>query len=151
VTPPVAGAAAPKTNRQRYEVHGTSPTCAGCHKRMDALGFPFEGFDSLGRYRTMDNGEPVDTTGSLGGSGETDGPVKDALELSQRLAASSVVKRCVTTKWFRYAYGRAEADADGDMLGEVTKTFSDGGGNVRELLVSIVKHPAFTTLPGSTQ
>jgi hypothetical protein len=76
--------------------------------------------------------------------------VKDAHELSQRLAASTVVQHCVTTEWFRYAYGRSEVAADAVTLGDLSKTFSDGGGNVRELLIAIVKHPAFTVLPGST-
>ena len=40
-----------ETFRQRLEKHRTKPECAGCHARMDPLGFGLENFDVLGRWR----------------------------------------------------------------------------------------------------
>ena len=42
------------TMRQRMEQHQANPVCAGCHSRMDPLGFALENFDGLGRWRTGD-------------------------------------------------------------------------------------------------
>ena len=40
--------------------HGSSiapnPTCAGCHKLMDPIGFALENFDAVGVWRTNDSG-----------------------------------------------------------------------------------------------
>ena len=36
--------------------------CAGCHKAIDPLGFFQESYDALGRFRTKENGHPVDST-----------------------------------------------------------------------------------------
>ena len=57
----------PMTRRQRLEVHMTNDACAACHKFMDPLGFPLENFDAIGKYRTTDNGLPVDPTGTFDG------------------------------------------------------------------------------------
>jgi hypothetical protein len=32
--------------------HQRNATCAGCHARIDPLGFPFEKYDPVGRVRT---------------------------------------------------------------------------------------------------
>jgi hypothetical protein len=58
------------TLRQRLEKHRENPECASCHDRMDPLGFGLENFDAIGRWRTEDNGQKVDSEGKLP-SGET--------------------------------------------------------------------------------
>src|SRR5262249_28057444 len=52
VSPPVAGGAAPKTNRQRYAALADNAPCTTCHARMNGFGFPFESFDAMGGFRT---------------------------------------------------------------------------------------------------
>jgi hypothetical protein len=47
-----------ETTRAHIEEHSTNPTCAGCHKMMDPIGFAFEHYDAFGRYRTQDGGMP---------------------------------------------------------------------------------------------
>jgi hypothetical protein len=56
--------------RERLEVHRKNPDCAVCHQRMDPLGFGLENYDAIGRWRTEDQGLPIDASGSLP-SGET--------------------------------------------------------------------------------
>lgn len=47
--------------KQRLEVHKRNATCAGCHTRIDPLGFPFEKYDPVGRVRTAYNdGKPIE-------------------------------------------------------------------------------------------
>ena len=54
IVPPLEGNSeeAPKTLRQRLEMHRASPACASCHKVMDPLGFALENFDAIGAWRT---------------------------------------------------------------------------------------------------
>ena len=44
---------APKaTIRMQLAAHATHSTCASCHKKIDPLGFAFENYDAIGRWRT---------------------------------------------------------------------------------------------------
>ena len=64
VEPPVAkpGVSA----RQRLAEHSAMPACKACHQMMDPIGFGFEAYDGLGRFRTTDdNGKPIDDSGLL--------------------------------------------------------------------------------------
>jgi hypothetical protein len=54
------------TLRERLNQHKRNATCAGCHLRIDPLGFPLESFDAVGRTRTAyQDGKAVDTTGEF--------------------------------------------------------------------------------------
>ena len=43
--------ALPTSVRERLTMHRANPVCAGCHARIDPLGFALENFDALGRWR----------------------------------------------------------------------------------------------------
>lgn len=54
------------TIRERFRAHRENPDCAGCHSRLDPLGFAMENFDLTGRWRDRyDNGRKVDMQGTL--------------------------------------------------------------------------------------
>ena len=53
----------PTTVRERLEQHRANPVCASCHTLMDPFGFALENFDVTGRWREVDNGQPVDASG----------------------------------------------------------------------------------------
>jgi hypothetical protein len=55
----------PRSLRDRMEQHRKNPACAGCHQRMDPLGFALENFDALGKWRILADGEKVDASASL--------------------------------------------------------------------------------------
>lgn len=40
------------TIRMQLEAHATHATCASCHQKIDPLGFAFDNFDAIGRWRT---------------------------------------------------------------------------------------------------
>ena len=47
----------------KLEQHKRNATCAGCHTRIDPLGFPLEAYDSTGRFRSKyGDGKPIDDT-----------------------------------------------------------------------------------------
>ncbi|MFT5467229.1 MAG: hypothetical protein ACI8UO_002333 [Verrucomicrobiales bacterium] len=54
------------TIREQFARHRENPDCAGCHARLDPLGFALENFDITGRWRDRyDNGREVDMAGVL--------------------------------------------------------------------------------------
>jgi hypothetical protein len=92
------------TLRQRMDAHRDNAMCASCHAKMDPLGFAFEHFDAVGRFREKDGDEVVDTRGELV-SGER---FADHVELSRVLSDSRQADfvRCVSEKVLTYALGR---------------------------------------------
>jgi hypothetical protein len=146
------------TTRERFAQHSNLDCARGCHARFDPWGFSFENFDSLGRYRTQENGKPVDASGlpQQGGviGGTTPGgkviPFKNASELVSALAVEDEVGWCTSKQWARYLLGRLESDADSGALTNAyvagayevdratKKTFS-----VRDFLVELVGTKAF--------
>jgi hypothetical protein len=137
VKPPSPGV----TTRQRFEEHSKN-ACATCHVLFDPLGFAFETYDGIGRYRTMDNGQNVDASGTLD---LKSGPVsfKDAVELMPALAKADEVRDCMATQWARYLLRREESKGDLPSLEAVQKAFRDSSYDMRELLVAIVSSDAF--------
>ncbi len=81
------------SQRERLEQHRTVASCANCHVLMDPIGVVFEGFDAVGRARTMDElGLPVVLASELSGTRDADGPVANPTELGQKLAQSQQVR-----------------------------------------------------------
>ena len=67
--PPLAEAKERDTNltlRERFSAHRQREDCAGCHSKLDPLGFALENFDPVGRWRDQyKNGRKVDSSGVL--------------------------------------------------------------------------------------
>jgi len=96
------------TGRAVLEAHRADPACGACHNIIDPLGLGLENFDSIGAYRTMDNGAPVDASGTYPG-GAT---FKSAQELIQLIAQDPRYPACVTRNLLTYGAGRSFAAAD---------------------------------------
>jgi hypothetical protein len=145
VVPPPPTVDPTKTTREQYVQHEADPACAACHQWMDPLGFGFEHFDALGRYRADQNGLAIDATGEINFTDEVgiDGPFDGVVELADRLGQSSRVRECVSKQWFRYAYGRTETQADTCSMDLVNLRFSDSGYDIKELLVVLTQTNAF--------
>ena len=48
------------TMREKADEHKVSPTCAGCHNRVDPPGFALQNFDAVGRFRFEEPGRRDD-------------------------------------------------------------------------------------------
>lgn len=135
------------TNRERFAAHSSQPGCAACHIAIDGVGFPFESYDTLGAFRTTDNGAPVDSTGEIVGT-DVDGPVPDAIAMIETLAASRTVYDCAVTNLYRYGMHRSETDGDAAALKALQDNFHANGGVIPDLLVDFVSSDAFLTRGG---
>jgi hypothetical protein len=51
--------------RERLSEHRANAACARCHVLIDPPGFALENYDAVGRWRTVEDGRPVDATGGL--------------------------------------------------------------------------------------
>lgn len=138
------------TQRARLEQHRVSPSCAACHDLMDPLGVVFEGFDAVGRTRTVDEqGAAVDTQSTISRTQDANGPVQNAAQLGQMLAQSEEVKSCYVTKSFRFFYGRDVDAGDACSIAELTSSFKGKAYSLSEMLVALTQTDAFLYLPAS--
>jgi hypothetical protein len=119
--------------------------CWRCHQKIDPLGLPFEMYNHIGLYRTKEQGKVVDTTGEIADSGDPDldGPVKDPLEMIQKLANSERVKQVFVRHAFRYWMGRNETINDATVLQDAYHAYRDGGGSMNAMIASLITSDAF--------
>jgi hypothetical protein len=129
------------TTRQHVEEHSKNPCASACHSLMDPIGFAFEHYDGIGRFRAQDNGIAVDSSGVL----ELDGmkkPFNDARDFSQILASSSSVAQCFATQWLRYAFKRSDVEEDRASLESMDTAFAKNN-SISDLLVGLVGTRSF--------
>jgi hypothetical protein len=131
-----------KTTRQKYEQHKTEAFCAACHSQFDVIGFGMEEMDGLGRFRTVENGLAVDSSGQLNDT-DVDGAFVGAAELSQRLAGSHMFETCFVRQFFRFAEARVPEDSEQCVVQGLTSKLALGGGHFKDLVLAYVTDAAF--------
>jgi hypothetical protein len=129
-----------QTNRQAYEALTAADECQFCHAIINPVGFAFEHYDTLGRWRDQDNGQSIDASGHFQEANFVGAP-----ELMHELALRSDVHRCVSTKWLRFAYGGGRVLATPEILSQTEAAFTDVDFSITELMVAIVTNPRFST------
>lgn len=131
--------APPQTLRQRLEtLHLKNASCAGCHLRMDPIGFGLEGFDAIGAYRTTDNGLPVDTRSNLDGR-----DFRNAKELSRLLKDHPELGPCLARMTYRFATGHLETAGELIILRDLAPAFAQSGFRFQSLIRAIVTSDGF--------
>jgi hypothetical protein len=146
---PAADRSAAQTTRERFEQHTSLDQCAGCHQMFDPMGYAFEHYDAIGRYRDEENGTPVDSSGAIVGTHASDAPVADAIELSGLLSTSPEVHACFTRQAYRFTIGRKETEAEACRLAGYAELFEEQNLDLRELMLALVTntHDALERVP----
>jgi hypothetical protein len=104
--------------RERLAEHRASASCAGCHRLIDPVGFPLEQFDAVGRWRTQDEGRPVDAAGGLPDGSELEGVAGLEQALLRR---PELFVRTLTEKLFIFALGRAPVESDAPAIRKIVR------------------------------
>lgn len=134
------------TTRERFRQHSDDDFCRACHQYIDELGFGFERFDALGRYREQENGMPVEPGGDMndleGLGTNTHAPYADLRALGAQLAAAGSPRACLSRQFFRYSRGRREAAADLCAVEALTTTLTETD-DLREMIVAALTSPGF--------
>jgi hypothetical protein len=112
------------TLREQLEKHRQNPVCAGCHARIDPVGFALENFDPIGRWRTEIAGKPVVSESSLP-SGEKFSKPSELMNILMKKKDAFV--RSITEDLLAYALGRGILPADAAAVDAiVAATEKDG-------------------------
>jgi hypothetical protein len=126
------------TTRERLEIMTSSPGCHDCHRSINPIGYAFENYGGVGLWRDLENGLPIDASGTLY---ETDaqGDFNGAVELVQRIAESHDAQACFVGHWLSHAYGREVSPDDACAKADVVAALRDSDGNIVEMLVALAK------------
>ncbi|MEP7363799.1 MAG: DUF1592 domain-containing protein [Acidobacteriota bacterium] len=139
---------APKTLRERLELHRANAVCASCHDRIDPLGFGMENFDVVGRWRDQDAGKPIDTHGVLPDGTQFEGV--DGLK-KVLLDRKDDILRNLVTKMLGYALGRALNVEDSCTVDRVMDALRRDNYKAHTLIEEIVLSVPFRYQRGTDQ
>jgi len=130
----------PNSLRERLELHRTQPVCASCHKIMDPIGFSLEHFDLIGKWRDMDGGVPINSTGTL-----VDGtPLSSVADLRKAvLTRSDTFVTTTTERLMTYALGRAVDYSDMPTVRAIVRDAAKSKNSFSSLVLGIVKSSPF--------
>ena len=125
--------------REELEAHRKDPACAGCHARLDPLGFGLEKFNAIGAWRESD-GEPVDASGTLpsGQSFRGHGELKEILMEEREAFVDGLAEKLLI-----YALGRGLERYDRPTLAKITARLRRGDHRFSELVLGIVESMPF--------
>ncbi len=138
-----AASGKPLTLRETLELHRQNPECASCHDKMDPLGFAFENYDAIGRWREQENesGRPIDASGRLPGGRQFD----DAESLKQiLLGRREAFVRTLTKNLLIYALGRGLEAADECVITDAVEQAQQDEARISGIVVTIVTSYPFT-------
>lgn len=130
-----------KTIREQLEIHRAQDACSRCHRKIDPLGFAFENFDPIGRWR-----DRYPKSGSIDASTTmADGtPVADIVALKQLLLTREQdVARCLTQKLLAYASGRVLEPTDRGEVDRIVEAIRKQQGGMRDLIKLVVQSKVF--------
>lgn len=136
------------STRERYAQHSDDPACSGCHDLIDPIGFAFEHFDGIGRWRPDDGIHAIDDSGAILGSAATNGPFDGVDELAVLLAGSPDVEACYAEQWLRHGFGGTDRLATECYIEAVTHDMAERGGAMSAVIPAMARLPRLTRRTG---
>jgi hypothetical protein len=126
------------SERERADYRAANAPCNGCHTSFDPFGVSLENFDTIGRYRTVDDQQrPINAVVTLPASAGAL-PAQSAAEMGMALASTGAFSACAATKLLTYAL--AETGVKGTSC--ATKAVADRFKNTDLSFSSLVREVA---------
>lgn len=128
------------TIRERLAEHRANTACASCHDLMDPVGFSLENFDAVGRWRVFDQGQAIDSAGTL-----PDGTnITNFTELEANiLKRPEIFVGTMTEKLLTYALGRGIEHYDAPAVRNVVRGAAQHDYRFSSLILEIVTSVPF--------
>jgi hypothetical protein len=113
------------SERQRVESGTRNAPCAGCHAYINPFGFMQESYDTLGRYRTLDEGQAVDASIMIDFLDEGRLTTRTGVDALRALTNSLRFQQCFARQLFRFYMGRDELAGDDPVLRQMFFGFAN--------------------------
>ena len=126
--------------RERLAGHRANPACASCHRLMDPVGFAFENYDAVGRWREADGGVQIDASGTLFDGSRFDGvgELQEALLARPELFVTTMAEKLLT-----FAVGRGVEHYDAPAVRRIVREAEADGFRFSSLVLGIVRSMPF--------
>jgi hypothetical protein len=128
------------TMREAMTAHRANPACAGCHARMDPIGFAMENFDAVGKWRQQDNENAIDVSGVLPDGTKFEGVAGLKKEL---LRHPDQFVGAAAENLLMYALGRNVQYYDQPSVRQIVRAAKERQYAFWTLVEEVVKTPAF--------
>jgi hypothetical protein len=132
---------APNTTRALFDQHVSDAACSGCHGLIDPVGNLFEEFDAIGAFRSMENGSPIDSTGTVTGTKTINAAYANASSFLKSLGSSAEAQTCFARNVFRFGSAQSDPNTESNMLGVLMQNPQT---SMLEILVAFAKSQLFT-------
>jgi hypothetical protein len=126
--------------RERLAEHRANSTCASCHNLMDPVGFSLENFDAVGRWRTAEDGKPIDNSGGLPDGSEFSGV--SGLERGL-LNRPEIFVATLTEKLLTFALGRGIEYYDAPAVRKIVREAQANDFRFSSVILGIVNSTPF--------
>ena len=127
--------------RERLSEHRANATCATCHNQIDPPGFALENFDAVGRWRTVEEGKPVDASGGLPDGSKFTGV--DGLEEGV-LNRPEIFVGTLTEKLLTFALGRGVEPYDAPAIRKIVRDAQAADYRFSAIIVGVARSTPFT-------
>jgi hypothetical protein len=139
--PEIPPQGAGETNREL--ITSITEGCGECHESIiNPIGFAFEDFDGMGRYRTMDNGEAVITTGTYPFQEGTQSFANSA-ELMAIAANGKQAHQCYSKKIAGFALQRDIIVSDMPLLEAMGTASLANASTIKQVMLALVRNDAY--------
>jgi Protein of unknown function (DUF1592)/Protein of unknown function (DUF1588)/Protein of unknown function (DUF1585)/Protein of unknown function (DUF1587)/Protein of unknown function (DUF1595)/Planctomycete cytochrome C len=127
--------------RARLAEHRVNAACASCHNLMDPIGFSLENFDAIGRWRTLEDGLPIDATGGLPDGSAFTGVtgLEEGLLKHPELFVSTLTEKLLT-----FALGRGVETSDAPAVRKIVRDAQADDYRFSTIIVGIANSTPFT-------
>ncbi len=125
------------TTRQRTELQTAEKTCMACHAMINPLGFTFENYDAVGRFRKEEKKRPVDATGFYQTAGGETVNFSNAAELGAFLIRSEEAQVAFVERFFHHVVKQPILAHGYDTPEKLRGVFVKRDYNVKALLAEI--------------
>jgi hypothetical protein len=126
--------------RERLAEHRKNPACSGCHQLMDPVGFSLENYDAVGRWRTVEEGKPIDASGSLPDGSKFQGAMglQEALLRHPENFATTLTEKLLT-----YGLGRGVEYYDAPSIRKIVREAGNNNYRFSSFILGIVNSTPF--------
>ena len=127
--------------RLRLAEHRANAACASCHNLMDPVGFSLENFDAIGRWRTTEDGVPIDAAGGLPDGSKFAGVA--GLEAGL-LKHPDLFVSALTEKLLTFALGRGVEPSDAPAVRKIVRDAQAKDFRFSSVVLGVVESVPFT-------
>jgi hypothetical protein len=117
---------------------------------INPIGFAFENYDAIGRVRTEDAGQDIDTASEYAFS---DGvkPFADSNELIDLIVEGEQAHGCYSASLAEYVLTRDVASGEEGLVKNLQEMSLGTQASIKELVISMMQDPLFTDAQGGAQ